>query len=244
MICKHIKIEEDLLKNISLAYINLSYKEPSLKANTKKVVENMVDKKIYIYNTHQEEKYSYNKVNPYNIDNTVLFASYILSSFIGDIALVEDNKIRDILTMNNFTYADSYRASRILMEEKKSEYDSLEYFIDLHRDSSIYDATTCDIEGKKYAKIMFVVGLENNNYEPNLDLANQINNKLKEYNECLSRGIMKKEGEGVNGVYNQDFSQNAILIEVGGQYNTIEEVSNTLEIFAPIYLEVIGLKYE
>ena len=34
--------------------------------------------------------------------------------------------------------------------------------------------------------------------------------------------------------YNEDFDKNLILIEVGGQYNNIIEVSNTLEIFAKI----------
>ena len=35
-------------------------------------------------------------------------------------------------------------------------------------------------------------------------------------------------------INNEDFDKNLILIEVGGQYNNIIEVSNTLEIFAKI----------
>ena len=45
----------------------------------------------------------------------------------------------------------------------------------------------------------------------------------------LSRGILKKEGINVNGIYNQDFSSNCLLIEVGGIDNTIEEVYNTMD---------------
>ena len=55
----------------------------------------------------------------------------------------------------------------------------------------------------------------------------------------LSRGIYKKEGKGVNGVYNQDFNKNTILIEVGGEENTIDEVSNTCSILADILEEYI-----
>jgi len=50
---------------------------------------------------------------------------------------------------------------------------------------------------------------------------------------------MKKSGKGVNGVYNQDFSPDAILIEVGGQYNNISEVNNTLKVLAKILANYI-----
>ena len=45
---------------------------------------------------------------------------------------------------------------------------------------------------------------------------------------------MKKQGKGVNGKYNQDFDPNTILIEVGGQYNTIDEVNRSLKVFSRV----------
>ena len=66
------------------------------------------------------------------------------------------------------------------------------------------------------------------------EVIDYLNEKLKSINPCLSRGVSKKSGKGVNGIYNEDFDKNLILIEVGGQYNNIIEVSNTLEIFAKI----------
>ena len=50
---------------------------------------------------------------------------------------------------------------------------------------------------------------------------------------------MKKSGKGVNGVYNQDFHANTMLIEVGGQYNNIREVNNSLKVLARILAEYI-----
>ena len=38
-------------------------------------------------------------------------------------------------------------------------------------------------------------------------------------------------------IYNQDFDPNTILIEVGGQYNYIAEVNNTLRVFADVLYE-------
>ena len=43
---------------------------------------------------------------------------------------------------------------------------------------------------------------------------------------------MKKQGYGVNGVYNQDLNSNVILIEMGGHENNIDEVNNTLDLVA------------
>ena len=87
---------------------------------------------------------------------------------------------------------------------------------------------------------MFVVGLENPNYEYNLRNAQRLEGLIKEYDESLSRGILQKQGKGVNGVYNQDFNEQTFLIEVGGQYNNIEQINNTLKILAKKIYEYIN----
>ena len=210
--------------------------------NLKKSKEEIVFKEnkpvqVYIYNTHQKEEYKNNSVNPYNINYTVMFASYALASYLEDYgikSLVETSSISDFLNKNNMKYSQSYEASRILMEDAFLKNSSLRFFIDLHRDSSVYEKTTFKIENDSYAKILFVVGLEHNNYELNLKVASDINDLLVKVNPELSRGIMKKSGDGVNGIYNQDFNQNVILLELGGQYNTFEEVNNTLKILAKV----------
>ena len=46
-------------------------------------------------------------------------------------------------------------------------------------------------------------------------------------------------GVGYNGVYNQDFATTMILIEVGGEYNTYEEVKNSAEAVANVLSEYI-----
>jgi stage II sporulation protein P len=56
----------------------------------------------------------------------------------------------------------------------------------------------------------------------------------------LSKGIYKKGGPGVNGVYNQDFSPYTILIEIGGYENTTNEVLNTVLAFSKCFMETIN----
>ena len=51
--------------------------------------------------------------------------------------------------------------------------------------------------------------------------------------------MLEKKGPGVNGKYNQDFNPNTILIEVGGQYNYIEEVNNSLKIVAQVLYDYL-----
>lgn len=198
---------------------------------------------IYLYNSHQLESYYSDYLETYNITPTVMFASYILREKLNDLNLktiVETNSVKDILNENKWNYAYSYEASKILMNRAKNENSSLNYFIDLHRDSSKKNQTTTTIDNKNYAKILFVIGKDHENYEKNLEFATKINDKMVNFNESLSRGVYVKGGVGVNGIYNQDFNPNTILIEVGGVDNTIEEVTNTLTILSKAIFESIG----
>lgn len=197
---------------------------------------------IYIYNTHQLENYDNKNLDIYGITPNVLMASYILKEKLNKLGLstiVEDTNMADFLTINGWGSTSSYKASRLLIMDKKSKYSSLEYFIDIHRDSISREVSTANIEGKSYAKILFVVGLEHDNYEANLETVTNINNLFNEYYPGLSRGIYKKEGPGVDGIYNQDISSNSILIEVGGYENNIEEVFNTIEAISDILYKYI-----
>lgn len=197
---------------------------------------------VYIFNTHQTEKYKSDYLETYNISSTVLVAAKILKEYLKDLginAIVEEDNVEEKLHSLNWKYGYSYKVSRMFMESAKETNPSLKYFIDLHRDSSVYDKTTTNIDGESYAKILFVVGLDNKNYAPNLKLVEELSEIIKSYNENLYRGIMKKSGKGVNGVYNQDFSPNTFLIEVGGQYNNISEVNNTLKIFANVLYDYL-----
>ncbi len=98
------------------------------------------------------------------------------------------------------------------------------------RDSVNKNLSTITIDNNNYAKILFIVGLENTNYIENLNNTEKLNNIITKLMPGISRGILKKEGEGVNGVYNQDVPANTFLIEVGGVQNTKDEVERTMEV--------------
>lgn len=198
---------------------------------------------IYIYNSHQLENYASDNLEIYGITPNVLMASYLLKEKFNSIGLstiVEDANMTEFLSINGWDYASSYKASRIFILDKKNNYPSLKYFIDIHRDSVGRDGTTVNIGGKNYAKILFVVGLEHNNYKSNLNTASEVNKLFDKYYPKLSKGIYKKSGPGVDGVYNQDISPNSMLIEVGGTGNNIDEVLNTINAISDVLSKYIN----
>lgn len=233
----NIKIDKpvSILSSNYKKLVNINY------VKKKKIIKN--DPVIYIYNTHQTEEYMPSSYAEYSVRPTVQMVNYILEERFNNSnykTIVEERKIKDISNMHKWNYSYSYKASRVFMEDSKRNNDSLKYFIDVHRDSVSKRHTTININNKNYAKILFIVGLENSNYKYNLDFTNKINSIINNKYPNLSRGVYKKSGRGVNGIYNQDFSPNTILVEIGGKENTVEEVLNTSLVFAECFMEAIN----
>ena len=191
-----------------------------------------IDKpRIYIYNSHPLEAYFENNKTVYDMD--YVFKD-ILSKYNVDV-LVEDSDINNFLVLNNLDYGYSYIASRHFIEENivNNNYDLI---IDLHRDATNHDDTYIKINNKPCVKVLFVVGALNSNYEINYNLATTLSNLINQKYPNLSRGVMLKKGPNVNGLYNQDLSAKMVLLELGGNNNTEEEVINTIELIS----EIIG----
>lgn len=224
---------------------------PSKKENTVPIFSEEKNKEIkeinkspiiYIYNTHQKEKYASTK--EVNLNYSVIDASYYLQELLRKkniYSIVENKSVSDVLSTNNWNYASSYKVSREFLEKAKKDNPSLKFFIDIHRDSVKKSISTVTINGKSYAKVMFLLGLENNNYKQNEEVITLLENYLNKNYKGLSRGIYRKQGKGVNGVYNQDFSKYCFLIEVGGEENTYDEVINTLEVISELIEYIKGV---
>lgn len=212
--------------------------------NTVKEISDNVE--IYIYSTHETEEYSDKYLEVYNIKPNVKTISYILKDYLTDLGIntyVEEKSVTDVLHSHNWSYKYSYDATREIISPYIQENPKLKLIIDLHRDSSSLNKTLLSYNNTNYARILFVVGEEHQEYEKNYNLAEILNNYLNEEIPNITRGILKKGGPGVNGIYNQDLSSKSVLIELGGQYNEIEEINNTLNILAKCILKYIeGIK--
>ena len=237
----------DIKKPVSLIENMLNYKNDenydyevlsTISKHIKNDINNEVEQpRVYIYNSHQLENYSNSNFEVYNITPNVMVASYLLKEKLEENninALVEEADFNDYIKQNNWDYNYSYKASRYYLDNAIKKYSSLEYFIDVHRDAIKHEDSTVIIGDKTYAKVIFILLYK----YPNNNINNTINSKYP----GLSRGIVKKSGPNVNGVYNQDVSPNAILIEIGGYENKIDEVYNTVLILSQILGEIINEK--
>ncbi|PFE03013.1 stage II sporulation protein P [Bacillus cereus] len=131
----------------------------------------------------------------------------------------------------------SYKMSREIVQEAMGGNKELQYFFDLHRDSARKNVTTKAIGDKSYAKLAFVIGKGNKNYTKNLQLATALHEAINKKYPGVSRGVIQKGFQTGNGVYNQDLSGQAILIEVGGVDNTSEELNRSIDVLTKAFSE-------
>jgi stage II sporulation protein P len=201
------------------------------------------EKVVFIYHTHSWESYLplLGLDGAKNEDDAVDGKTNI--TIIGDLlgkelerrgigATVDKTNIGEELNKRGWLYPQSYAVSRTFVKSAMATNEKLEYFIDLHRDSFRKDSTTATINNEPYAKLVFVIGEENKNFQQNLKFANELHQFLNKNYPGISKGVLPKKGELVDGVYNQDLSGNSLVVEVGGVDNNMKELKNTVEALA------------
>jgi stage II sporulation protein P len=141
------------------------------------------------------------------------------------------------LAKRDWPYDHSYQLSRGIVQQAMAANNDLHFLIDVHRDTGDKDTTTKTINEKSYARVFFIVGKEHANFEENLKIATDLHQKIEAKYPGISRGVFKKGKSEGNGIYNQDLSERAILVEFGGVANDLTELTNTVEAFADIFSE-------
>lgn len=230
--------------NASYVYQNvfgLDKQKEETVSNNYDSIENVVVEEnkdiVYVYNTFQTDKYKSNYFNSYSVSSYVTQASFMLKEYLSSFnigSIVEEESVVKVLKEQNIMYSNTYAASRILMEEASKNHPDLEMFFDLQVSDYEREATTVEIDGENYAKILFVVGTDNGTYLENQEFATELNGILESINPALSRGVSLRGGVGYQGIYNQDFSSKVLLIQVGGINNTIDEVNRSMKILAEV----------
>ncbi|HET7628400.1 MAG TPA: stage II sporulation protein P [Bacillales bacterium] len=152
-------------------------------------------------------------------------------------AEVPDVNIQKIRASEGLSYSQSYKASRQVVASILHEDPSIQMIFDIHRDSRRKKDTTVTINGKKYARTSFVIGEGNPHYKKNRLMAVNLHHLLEKEYPGLSRAVIGKSLDEGNGIYNQDLSDHAVLIEIGGVDNTMDEVNRTVEALADVISE-------
>lgn len=204
--------------------------------NISKSISLSSDNLVYIYNTHDTEKYTLPFTSDYSIIPNVTLVSKMLKEYLKSYNIdsyIETSKTKDYLKKNKLKYSDSYEASRYYLEKNLNK--NYKLIIDIHRDSLRHKYTLYEKDNKKYARILFIIGASNKNYKKNKEVAENLNNRLNSKYKGISRGVTIRE----DTTYNQDLNERIILVKIGGIDNTLEELNNTIEVFSKVINDYI-----
>ncbi|MFX3625327.1 MAG: stage II sporulation protein P [Ectobacillus sp.] len=205
-------------------------------------------KVVFIYHTHSWESYLPMLNLAGNPDANKATSSVVNISIFGErlreqlenygIGATNDKSdIGKMLISRGLNSNSSYKVSREVVQQAMASNKELQFLFDLHRDSARKPVTTKVLHGKSYAKLMFIVGTGNRNYQKNAELAKALHEILEKKYPGVSRGVLQKDFRTGNGIYNQDLSGQAILLEIGGVDNTVEELNRSIDILAEAFSE-------
>jgi len=179
-------------------------------------------KTVYIYNTHQQEGYVGGE--------TVMDAAAILGNALeekGIHVVVENGDFHAYLQSLGLDYNQSYQASYVFLNEALVTYGGFDLIIDLHRDAIPREASYLEVDGKRYAKMMPVIGGLTKNAETIKKEASTLSDIIDAKVHGIMRSIMVREA-----YYNQQVSERMMLIECGGDVNSFDEVRNSMQVLA------------
>jgi stage II sporulation protein P len=237
-----------ILKERQIAQDALKGKKSTEKATQPPTQTTNGKKVVFIYHSHSYESYlpllqgvsnpddatsANNSVNVVGVGN-------MLQSDLEDMGIGAEHSTLNVaqkLQDRGWTANNAYQFSREIVKETMASDQDLKFLIDIHRDSLRKTKTTTTIRGKSYARLDFIVGEANPNFKQNLELAKQLHAAIEKKYPGLSRGVFSKDKSMGNGVYNQDLSPRALLIEVGGVDNNLDELQNAMDAFAEVFSE-------
>lgn len=204
------------------------------------------DGQVFIYHTHNRESWKNvaGSKSGSSVDDPKTNIS-LVGQELGRIlqekgvpTVTAKDDIAGRLVLKNLSFTQAYSESRKTILEAKNTNPSLSYLFDIHRDADVpRSQTTVTINGKAYARIMFVVGTGNPGYEDNAVFAETLKELLEKKYPGLSRGILVKSAHQGNGEYNQSLSPTSLLLEFGGVNNTLEENKRTAAAFADVFAD-------
>ena len=199
--------------------------------------ENSDGPQILIYHTHSQEAFA-DSVEGDQSTSIVGVGEYLTS-------ILREQYGYNVLhhTESYDTESRDYAYSNSLpaIEQLLAENPSIEVVIDLHRDEMPADRRlVVDLQGRPTAQFMFFNGLsrtargnieylENPYLADNLAFSFQMQTACNEYYPGLARRIYLKAYR-----YNMHLCPKTLLIELGAQNNTVEEVMNACEPLAHV----------
>ena len=205
--------------------------------------------KILIYHTHSQEAFADSRPGEWQ-DTVVGLGENLKNNLetrygISVLHLTDTFDVIDGVTDRSAAYTYAEQRVREVLEE----YPSIKVVIDLHRDG-VAESTrlVTEIDGKETAQLMFLNGLcrtaangpieylQNPYLTENLAFSFKLQVKAAQYYPDLMRRIYLRSYQ-----YNLHILPKSLLVECGGQTDTVEEVQNAMHLLADLlYLVLSG----
>ena len=246
---KYANVEE-LMKQFYVADPTAAVKKELFDVNTLKNMDCSVDKsvdgpQILLYHTHSQEAFANSEAG--KEEDTILGAGEVLASYLEEYGFqVYHHKGKYDVKKRDYAYSESLPEIEKILQENPS----IQVVIDLHRDAVAEDTKlVTEIQGKQMAKVMFFNGLsssakmgdisylKNPYLQENLAFSFQMKLACDEYYPGFARSIYLRAYR-----YNMHLCPKTLLIELGAQTNTVEEIREALGPLAHVLSMVLEKK--
>lgn len=180
--------------------------------------------RVALYYTHSDESYI-----PTDGDATIMGNGgiYKVGAAFADRLTSLGVQVDNDQTRHDPHDANAYQRSRRTF--KRLLEGAPDILFDLHRDSAPLSAYQTTIDGEPAAKMMLVVGRQNQNRNTTMNYAKKIKAICDSRYRGLIRGIFIAHGN-----YNQDLSPRAMLVEIGTQYISRQAAERSAVLFADL----------
>ncbi|HHY82159.1 MAG TPA: stage II sporulation protein P [Clostridiales bacterium] len=250
----HIDSDEDSFYEVS---DEIKIQIEQIQVDSKPIELTGTGPKILIYHSHTREAYRQDPRNPYKEASAEAFRSDDMNHTVvrvGEV-LAQHLTSRGLAVLHDKTnheasgYNASYSKSLKTLEKRMTEYESLQMFIDIHRNGydkksgKTPDDEVVIINGERVAKLLVVIGTgegimggfkDKPKWKENAKLAIKLTNKINELYPGLAKDVYYKTGR-----YNQHVSTNAILVEVGSNLTTLAEAERAAKYLAEAISQII-----
>ena len=239
---------EELVKNFYTVDPTTSVEESFLNIEDLLAVDCTIDREaegpqILLYHTHSQEGFVDSK--PGAEEDTIVGAGEILAGYLEEYGFkVYHHKGKYDVESRDYAYSNSLpELERILKENPQ-----IQVVLDLHRDAVAEETKlVTNLQGRETAKVMFFNGLgrtkatgeisylKNPYLQENLAFSFQMKKACDEYYPGFARNNYLRAYR-----YNMHLCPKTLLIELGAQTNTKEEIENALEPLAHVLYMVLS----
>ena len=240
----------ELIKQFYIVDPTAGLKKELFDVNTLKNIDCSVDKsvegpQILIYHTHSQEAFADSEAG--KEEDTILGAGEVLASYLEEYGFrVYHHKGKYDVKKRDYAYSESLPEIQKILQENPS----IQVVLDLHRDAVAEETKlVTEIQGKQMAKVMFFNGLsssakngdigylKNPYLQENLAFSFQMKLTCDEYYPGFARSIYLRAYR-----YNMHLCPKTLLVELGAQTNTVEEIREALGPLAHVISMVLEKK--